>query len=38
MALAEAQVTGADIWRTDEHDTVTITWDASGDPVVAGER
>jgi beta-lactamase superfamily II metal-dependent hydrolase len=37
-ALAEAAVTGADIWRTDEHGTLTITWDANGDPVVSGER
>jgi competence protein ComEC len=37
-ALAEAQATGADIWRTDEHGTLTITWDANGDPVVSGER
>jgi competence protein ComEC len=37
-ALAEAAATGAAIWRTDEHGTVTTTWDASGDPVVSGER
>jgi competence protein ComEC len=37
-ALAEAGATGADIWRTDEHGTLTITWDARGDPVVSGER
>jgi competence protein ComEC len=37
-ALAEAGATGAAIWRTDEHGTLTITWDARGDPVVSGER
>ncbi len=37
-ALAEAAVTGASIWRTDEHGTLTITWDANGNPVVSGER
>jgi competence protein ComEC len=37
-ALAEAEGTGADIWRTDAHGTLTITWDASGDPIVSGER
>jgi competence protein ComEC len=26
------------VWRTDEHGTLTITWDANGDPVVSGER
>src|SRR4029077_6671770 len=34
----EAEVTGAEIWRTDEHGTLTITWDANGDPVASGER
>jgi competence protein ComEC len=37
-ALAEAQVTGAEIWRTDEHGTLTITWDTEGDPEVMGQR
>lgn len=37
-ALAEAEATGADNWRTDEHGTLTITWDARGDPTVSGER
>ena len=37
-ALAEAEATGAEIWRTDEHGTLTITWGANGDPVVSGER
>jgi competence protein ComEC len=37
-ALAEVAVTGADIWRTDEHGTLTITWDERGDPLVSGER
>src|SRR5262245_23500716 len=37
-ALGEAAVTGADIWRTDEHGTLTITWDAEGEPLVSGER
>ena len=37
-ALAEAEATGADIWRTDEHGSLTITWDANGDPAVSGER
>ena len=30
--------TGAEIWRTDEHGTLTITWDEQGDPLVSGER
>ncbi len=38
VALAEAEATGADIWRTDEHGTLTVTWDANGDPTVSGER
>jgi competence protein ComEC len=38
VALAEAEATGAAVWRTDEHGTVTITWDARGDPVVSSER
>jgi competence protein ComEC len=37
-ALAEAEATGATIWRTDEHGTITITWDGNGDPVVSGDR
>ncbi len=37
-ALAEAEATGADIWRTDEHGTLTITWDDQGEPVVTPER
>ena len=37
-AMAEAEATGAEIWRTDEHGTLTITWDANGDPEVNGER
>jgi competence protein ComEC len=37
-ALAEIAPTGADVWRTDEHGTVTITWTPEGDPVVSGER
>ena len=37
-ALAEAEATGADIWRTDEHGTLTITWDDHGEPVVTPER
>jgi beta-lactamase superfamily II metal-dependent hydrolase len=36
--LAEAEATGAEIWRTDEHGTVTITWTPEGDPIVTGER
>jgi beta-lactamase superfamily II metal-dependent hydrolase len=36
--MAEAQATGAEIWRTDEHGTLTITWDANGDPEVVGPR
>jgi hypothetical protein len=31
-------VTGAEAWRTDEHGTLTITWDANADPSVTGER
>jgi len=31
-------VTGAEVWRTDEHGTLTITWDAAGNPAVIGER
>src|SRR6478672_3633689 len=37
-ALAEAESTGAEIWRTDDHGTLTITWDEQGDPLVSGER
>ena len=37
-ALAEAEGTGATVWRTDEHGTLTITWTSSGDPIVTGER
>ncbi|HEX3299405.1 MAG TPA: DNA internalization-related competence protein ComEC/Rec2 [Actinomycetota bacterium] len=37
-ALAEAASTGADIWRTDEHGTLTITWDEEGKPIVTPER
>src|SRR3954451_19683302 len=37
-ALAEAEATGADIWRTDEHGTLTITWDDKGEPVVTPQR
>jgi competence protein ComEC len=37
-ALQEAASTGAEIWRTDEHGTLTITWDANGEPIVAGDR
>jgi competence protein ComEC len=37
-ALAEAEATGAAIWRTDEHGTLTITWDDQGEPVVTPER
>ena len=37
-ALAEAEVTGAEIWRTDQHGTLTITWDEQGDPLISGER
>jgi competence protein ComEC len=37
-AMAEAAATGADIWRTDEHGTLTITWTPAGDPVVTGDR
>jgi competence protein ComEC len=37
-AMAAAEATGADIWRTDEHGTLTITWDANGDPAVTPER
>jgi competence protein ComEC len=38
VALEEAAATGAAIWRTDEHGTVTITWDDAGDPIVSSER
>ncbi len=37
-ALAEAASTGAEIWRTDEHGTLTITWDEEGEPVVSPQR
>ena len=37
-AMAAAQATGAEIWRTDEHGTLTITWTSEGAPVVAGEH
>jgi competence protein ComEC len=29
--------TGADIWRTDQHGTITVTFDSAG-PVVVAER
>jgi competence protein ComEC len=38
VALDEAEATGAAIWRTDEHGTITITWNDAGDPIVAAER
>jgi competence protein ComEC len=37
-ALAAAEATGAEIWRTDEHGTLTITWNGAGDPIVTAER
>src|SRR3954452_16269926 len=37
-ALAEAESTGGEIWRTDEHGTLTITWNANGDPIIAGDH
>jgi competence protein ComEC len=37
-AMAEAAATDAEIWRTDEHGTLTITWTPAGDPIVSGER
>jgi competence protein ComEC len=37
-ALAEIAPTRADVWRTDEHGTVTIIWTPEGDPIVTGER
>ena len=37
-ALAEAASTGAEIWRTDEHGTLTITGDEEGEPVVSPQR
>ena len=37
-ALSWIGATGAQIWRTDERGTLTLTWDASGHPVVSGER
>jgi competence protein ComEC len=36
-AMAEIAVTGADVWRTDQHGTVTVTW-VAGVPVATGER
>jgi len=35
--LAAVAATGAKIWRTDEHGTITVTFDGRG-PVVASER
>ena len=35
--LAEVSATGAQVWRTDEHGAITITFDANG-PVVSLER
>ena len=35
--LEAIAATGAQVWRTDEHGTVTITFQA-GQPVVSGER
>jgi competence protein ComEC len=36
--LAEAAATSTEIWRTDEHGTLTITWDDQGEPVVTPQR
>jgi len=30
--------TGAEVWRTDQHGTVTVTFDQRGDPVVGSDR
>jgi competence protein ComEC len=35
--LAAVEATGADVWRTDQHGTVTVTFDA-GAPIVSGVR
>jgi competence protein ComEC len=35
--LEAIEATGADLWRTDEHGTVTVTFEA-GTPVVSGQR
>jgi competence protein ComEC len=35
--LAEVEATGAEVWRTDQHGTVTVTFEA-GAPVVSGVR
>jgi competence protein ComEC len=37
VALAEAAVTGAGVWRTDEHGTITVTW-VDGEPVATPQR
>ena len=37
QALAELDQVGAQIWRTDQHGTITITFTGRG-PVVASER
>jgi beta-lactamase superfamily II metal-dependent hydrolase len=37
VALAELDGMGAEIWRTDQHGTITITFTDQG-PVVASER
>ena len=36
-ALAELDGVGAQIWRTDQHGTITVTFTDQG-PVVASER
>ena len=30
--------TGATIWRTDQHGTITVTFDDAGTPIAAGDR
>jgi competence protein ComEC len=35
--LAEIEATGARVWRTDQHGTVTVTFEA-GEPVVSSDR
>jgi competence protein ComEC len=35
--LVEIEATGAEVWRTDQHGTVTVTFEA-GEPVVSGVR
>jgi competence protein ComEC len=36
--LAAIAATGAAVWRTDQHGTITVTFDEAGTPIVVGDR